>query len=97
MWRTWRSRVAFWTWVLPTLWFGFGVKLILAIGQGPLLFQFSGEACVDGVRSIGCINWFVFSIPLVRSVFYSLGAYAASVFYNARNSEDATFGPFIGA
>jgi hypothetical protein len=95
MWRTWRSRVAHWTWVLPALWFG--VKFIFAIGQGPLLFKFSGEACVDGVRPVGCINWFAFSIPFVRSVFYSLGAYAASIFHNARHSGDAAVRPSIGA
>ena len=95
MWPTWRSRAAPWTWVLPTLWFG--VKFVLAIGRGPLLFQFSGEACVDGVRPGGCINWFVFSIPFVRSIFYSLGAYAASVFRDARHPEDATVRPSIGA
>ena len=95
MWRTWRSDVAHWTWVLPTLWFG--VKFILAIGQGHLLSQFSGGACVDGVRSIGCINWFAFSIPFVRSVFYSLGAYAASIFHNVRHSEDAAVRPSLGA
>ena len=93
MWRTWRSPVARWTWVLPTLWFG--AKFILAIGRGPLLFQFSGEACVDGIRPIGCINWFAFSIPFVRGVFYSLGAYAASIFHAARHSEDAAVQPSI--
>jgi hypothetical protein len=95
MWRTWRSHVAHWTWVIPTLWFGVGG--ILAIGRGPLPFQLSGKACVDGIRPIGCINWFVFSIPFVRSVFYSLGAYAASIFYSARHSEDAAVRPSIGA
>jgi len=95
MWRTWRSHVAYWTWVLPTLWFG--VKFLLAIGKGSLLFQFSGEACVEGVRPIGCINWFVFSIPFVRSIFYSLGAYVSSVFHNAQRPQDAAAPPLSGA
>jgi hypothetical protein len=95
MWRTWRSHVAQWTWVLPAVWFG--VKFILAIGKGPLLFQFSGEACAEGVRPIGCINFFVFTIPFIRSVFYSLGAYASSVFNNAQRIEDAAVPPSIGA
>jgi|ERR1700733_4319903 hypothetical protein len=86
MWRTWRSHVAYWTWTLPTLWFG--VKLLASIGRGSLLFQFSGEACVEGVRPIGCINWFAFAVPFVRSVFYSLGAYAASFFYSAQRPQD---------
>jgi hypothetical protein len=86
--------VAYWTWVLPTLWFG--VKFLLAVGKGSLLFQFSGEACVEGVRPIGCINWFVFSIPFIRSVFYSVGAYACSVFHNAQRPQDASVQPSIG-
>jgi hypothetical protein len=86
MWHSWRSRVAYWTWVLPTLWFG--IKFVLAIGHGSLLSQFSGEECVEGVRAIGCVNWFTFSIPFVRSFFYSLGAYFASVFHSNRHSED---------
>jgi hypothetical protein len=94
MWRTWRSHIAYWTWVLPTLWFG--VKLLLAIGKGSLLFQFSGEACVEGVRPIGCINWFVFTIPFFRSVFYSLGAYTSSVFHNAQHPQHTAAPPSIG-
>jgi len=64
------------------------MKLLLALGKGSLLFQFSGEACVNGVRPIGCINWFVFTIPFVRSVFYSLGANVSSLVYTVGLSED---------
>jgi hypothetical protein len=95
MWRTWRSHVAYWTWVLPAL--CFGLKFVFAIGKGSLLFQFSGEACVLGVRPIGCINWFVFTIPFIRSVFYSLGAYASSVFHAAQHPQDAAVPPAVGA
>jgi hypothetical protein len=94
MWHRWRNRVAYWTWVLPTIWFG--VKFIFAIGHGPLLPQFSGEACVEDVRPTGCINWFTFAIPFVRSVFYSLGAYAASIFLNTQHSEDVAVRPSVG-
>jgi hypothetical protein len=95
MWRTWRSHLAFWTWVLPILWFA--AKFLLAIRTGSLLFQFSGEACVEGVRPIGCINWFVFTIPLIRSVSYSLGAYASFVFHNAQHPQSAAVPPSLGA
>jgi hypothetical protein len=95
MWGKWRSHVAYWTWVLPALWFG--VRFVLAIGRGPLLFQFSGEACVEGVRPIGCINWFVFAIPFIRSVSYSLGAYASSVFHDAQRPQGTAVPPSIGA
>jgi hypothetical protein len=95
MWRTWRSHVAQWTWVLPAMWFG--VKFILAIGKGPLLFQFSGEACVEGVRSWGCLNWFVFTIPFIRSVFYSLGAYVSSLVFKADSPVQSIVQPSTGA
>ncbi len=95
MWRTWRSHVAQWTWALPAVWFG--VKFILAVGKGPLLFQFSGEACVEGVRPIGCINWFVFTIPFIRSVFYSLGAYVSSLVLKADSPAQSIVQPSTGA
>ena len=95
MWHTWRSDVAFWTWVLPAVWFG--AKFMLAIGQGSLLFQFSGEACANGVRPIGCINFFAFTIPFIRSVFYSIGAYASSVVHEVRHPENAAMRPSNGA
>jgi hypothetical protein len=41
MWRTWRSPVAHWTWVIPTLWFG--AKFILAIGEVRCWFNFLGK------------------------------------------------------
>ena len=89
--RTWRSDVAIWTWVLPTAWLG--AKVLLSTGSGPLLFQFSGEACVAGVRPTGCINWFVFAIPFVRSAFYSLGAYVSSIVHPVRRSEGTIVPP----
>jgi hypothetical protein len=95
MWRTWRSDVAQWTWVLPAVWFA--IKFTLAIGRGPLLFQFSGEACVEGVRPIGCINWFVFTIPFVRSVFYSLGAYVSSLLPSANSPTESIIQPSTDA
>jgi hypothetical protein len=95
MWRTWRSHLAFWTWVLPALWFA--AKFLLAIRAGSLLFQFSGKACVEGVRPIGCINWFVFTMPFIRSVFYSLGAYVSSLVVKADSPAQSIIQPSTGA
>lgn len=95
MWRTWRSDVALWTWVLPAIWFA--IKFILAVPKGSLLFQFSGEACVSGVRRVGCINWFVFTIPCIRSVFYSLGAYVSLMIHTAQSPKVPARPPSISA
>jgi len=77
MWRTWRSDAAKWTWVLPTVWFG--IRFFLAIGSGAVWSQFCGTGCANGIRSVECRNFFVFTIPFIRSVSYSLGAYVSSL------------------
>jgi hypothetical protein len=35
----------------------------------------SGTACEHGLQAIGCRNWFLFTIPAVRTISYSLGAW----------------------
>jgi len=85
MWRTWRVSAAMWVWILPCLWFALRFLPALLgsqshsalIGRG-LSEQFSGAACEGGTRALGCINFFVFTIPFVRGVSYSAGAFLAS-------------------
>jgi len=81
MWRTWRLGAATWVWVLPGVWFGLRFVLALfashspsALVGGGLWGQFSGAACDGGLRVLGCRNFFVFTIPFVRGVAYSVGA-----------------------
>jgi len=81
MWRTWRVGAAMWVWVLPGLWFASRFLLALFASQRPdiltgggLWSQFSGAACDGGVHALGCRNFFVFTIPFVRGVSYSVGA-----------------------
>ncbi len=84
--RTWRMSAAKWTWILPSVWFGLRLVLALLVRVGQGIFtgesiwsQFSGTDCVNGMRSIGCRNFFLFTIPFIRGVSYSGGAYFSSL------------------
>ena len=84
--RLWRNKSATWTWVLPVLWFAFGFLVAALSGRNQSILvnhsiwsQFSGSDCINGLRSIGCRNFVLFTLPLVRGVSYSLGAYIASL------------------
>ena len=89
MWRTWRTPAAVWVWVLPGLWFAllFIPALVAGASRGVLgegvWREFSGSACADGVHSLGCLKFFVGTIPLVCGVAYSIGAYVSSLVYEA--------------
>ena len=89
MWRTWRVSAAMWVWVLPSVWFSLAFVLALFTSHGRsvlvgggLLSQFSGMGCEAGERALGCRNFFVFTIPFIRGVSYSVGAYLSSLLSN---------------
>jgi len=75
VWRVWRNSAAKWTWVLPAAWFIVG--LLATAGRGDLfgrMFGFGSASFGDAeVRS-----FFVFTVPLIRGIFYSLGALISS-------------------
>jgi hypothetical protein len=82
VWRTWKVSAAMWVWALSAVWFGFGLLLTLLTSHsqtvligGGFWSQLSGAACDEGVRAIGCLKFFLFTIPFIRSVSYSAGAY----------------------
>ena len=76
MWRTWRSQAAKWTWVLPLFWFAFGLLAVAGHGvMGPLWVRSGGDVAAQ-MRS-----FFAFTIPLIRAVAYSVGAYISSFVY----------------
>jgi len=91
MYRTWESTSTKWIWVLPALWLGLGVLVRIPRHLAGTLYedsafdyflaQFSGSDCKSGSRSPGCQNFFVFSIPFVRAVFYSIGGFISSRVY----------------
>jgi hypothetical protein len=79
VWQTWRSTAAKWIWLLPALWFG--VRILIAYGSRGVWFHFSGAGCVNGSASVECRNFLVFTVPCIRGVSYSLGAYVSSLRY----------------
>lgn len=82
MWRTWRSDPAKWTWILLTLWFT-ARFLPAAFSQRHVLHQFSGAACGNGVSG-ECLDFLVFTIPFIRGLSYSFGAYVSSLVYSSK-------------
>jgi hypothetical protein len=85
MWRIWRTNAAKWAWVLPIPWIGVGVVHALFVRGTPSVFaggnvwsQFSGTDCAVGVAS-GCRNFFAFTIPFIRGISYSVGAFFSSL------------------
>ena len=94
MYRTWRSGTSKWVWTIPTLWFIFGCLVVLASmrehsvfagssgsGLGNFWIQLSGSDCGSGVHAPGCRDFFVFTIPFVRAVSYSAGAFLSCRIY----------------
>jgi hypothetical protein len=78
MWRTWRSSAAKWIWVLPALWFVFGY---LTIARSANVWgRLSGGSVLSApdVRT-----FFAFTVPFIRAISYSLGAYISSLVYHA--------------
>jgi hypothetical protein len=85
MWRTWRNSAAKWTWVLPVAWFAFGYLTVAGRGDvwGRLTFSTGSVLAAPDVRS-----FFLFTVPMVRAVSYSVGAYLASLLFPALRSTD---------
>jgi hypothetical protein len=79
MWRTWRMCASKWTWILPGVWFGLRFVQVAIFVRGGIWSQFSGTDCDNGVHAFGCRNFFVFTIPFIRGVAYSVGAFVSSL------------------
>jgi hypothetical protein len=80
--RIWKTSAAKWTWVLPSFWFLIRIVPALLsttdhsvlVADNGIWFQFFGLGCSNGFRALQCLNFFVFTIPFVRAVAYSLGS-----------------------
>jgi hypothetical protein len=84
MFRAWRSETSKWAWTLPALWFAFRAipyaarvhpSSIFSANQS-FLAHFFGGSCTS--QEMDCRDFFAFSVPLMRSISYSLAALFAS-------------------
>jgi hypothetical protein len=71
MYRTWRSRLGVWAWVLPSALFALGVLAVYPSGN--YWYQLSGSGCASTVSLAECRYFFVFTVPFIRSIAYSVG------------------------
>jgi hypothetical protein len=81
MWRTWRNSAAKWTWILPAVWFAFGYLTIA--GRGDVWGRLSGFGSGSVLSAPDVRSFFLFTVPLIRAVSYSVGAYFSSLRYPA--------------
>jgi hypothetical protein len=82
MWRTWRSSAAKWIWVLAAPWFVFGY---LTIARSANVWgRLSGLSSESVLSAPDVRTFFAFTIPLIRAIAYSLGAYISSLVYHTR-------------
>jgi hypothetical protein len=81
--RRWRTRTARWVWMPALLWFLFGLFGMMGRVGNPWL-SFSGIACVREHGNL-CIEFTIFTVPLVRASTYSL----ASLLSSRSRSQDA--------
>ncbi len=83
-WRTWHSTAAKWTWVFPAVWFTVGAIAVTGHGIWGHISEW-GALDAPGARS-----YFAFTVPLIRGVSYSLGAYFASCVLRPKNVPEHT-------
>jgi hypothetical protein len=84
--RLWKTKATTWTWVIPALWFALkfvpaalsGENQSVLVGRS-VWSQFSGGECISGWQSLGCRNFLLFTLPLVRGVSYPMGAYLSGI------------------
>jgi hypothetical protein len=81
--RTWRSAESKWVWIAGLCWFGqrairFWYEQrtfsVIHVYQGPSIYwEMSGSGCEFNYQS--CSDFMVYTIPFLRTIFYSLGAF----------------------
>lgn len=84
MWRTWRSTAAKWVWVLTVVWFVFGY--LTFADNANVWGRFSGLSSGSALSGPDVRTFFAFTVPLIRGICYSIGAYISALVYHARVS-----------
>jgi hypothetical protein len=81
VWRSWRDSAAKWTWVLPAAWFTAG--LIAVAGRDDVFGRIFGYGSGSNLGAAEIRTFFAFTVPLIRGISYSAGAYISSFLYRA--------------
>jgi hypothetical protein len=79
--RGWRPVASKWVWVGGLCWFGqravrfwFDQRAFSILYRGHTIYwEMSGTGCDFDMQS--CTDWMVYTIPFLRTIFYSLGAF----------------------
>jgi len=82
----WQSATSKMVWVLFLLIFGLGI-LVSAGKPGGSWARLSGAECSIIMDRSGCVSFWLFTVPLIRALSYSCGAFLAGWVYRARPSE----------
>jgi hypothetical protein len=80
-WRIWRTSAEKWTWVPAAVWFAFGFLIRPGDVWGSLLPIRSGSV-LDAPDARSFFAFTVFTVPLIRATFYSVGAYTSSMIFS---------------
>ena len=75
-----KPAAAKWVWVFGLCWLAFHAVPVLAEGGGTFRTQFSGMACASHPTPANCREWLGVTLPFMRTVFYSAGAFCCSRF-----------------
>lgn len=70
--RRWKTNSARWIWVAGVLWLAFGLTQF-----GDPWLTFSGIRCAE-FRGYPCIAFWNFTVPLIRTIAYSIAAFLAA-------------------
>ncbi len=84
------STMAKWVWVVPSLAFGAVLNMFLNTGLRGAWSQLSGSACIDSPNIRCFLPFFDVTLPFVRGIMYSIGAYAASLYPSGLHSAART-------
>jgi hypothetical protein len=95
MYRSWRSATSKWVWIPLAFWFGLRALPFIfrphargVLGENSGFWShFSGAACSVDISH--CLDFLVFSVPLIRGLSYSIAALLASKILKPWSRADA--------
>jgi hypothetical protein len=70
----WRQAAPKWVWLAGVCWFGIHLFLV-SDGEAAVVEQLAGTGCLSNVGSVACNDWSTATLPLLRTLFYSAGAF----------------------